>query len=93
MRRDFLSGAERRFGGVRDAEESGIASSFKCFSLVKDLTIGENIFSSAARPRRFGVHPLDELYSQAQKLLTDLHLEIDAPHTGSEPRHRTAAVG
>jgi D-xylose transport system ATP-binding protein len=75
----FLSGAERRFGGVRDAEEAGIAVIFQELSLVKDLTIGENIFLGR-EPRRFGVIRWDELYSQAQKLLTDLHLNIDA-HT------------
>lgn len=75
----FLDGAERRFANVREAEKAGIAVIFQELSLVKDLSIGENIFLGR-EPRRFGIIRWEELYSRAQQLLTDLHLSVDA-HT------------
>ncbi|HEX7177417.1 MAG TPA: ATP-binding cassette domain-containing protein, partial [Pyrinomonadaceae bacterium] len=72
-----IDGYERRFGGVRDAEAAGIAVIFQEMSLVKELSIAENIFLGR-EPRRFGIIRWEELYSRAQKLLADLHLEADA---------------
>src|SRR5207302_5870722 len=39
-----LDGAERRFASVRDAEQAGIAVIYQELSLVKDLSVAENIF-------------------------------------------------
>src|SRR5213083_306889 len=72
----ILDGAERRFANVRDAEQAGIAVIYQELSLVKDLSVAENIFLGRA-PRRFGVINWEELYSRAQKLLDELHLQID----------------
>src|SRR5512144_184734 len=44
----------KRFGGIRDAENAGIAIIFQELSLVKELTVGENIFLGAA-PSKLGV--------------------------------------
>jgi D-xylose transport system ATP-binding protein len=71
-----LDGTERRFANVRDAEQAGIAVIYQELSLVKDLSIAENIFLGR-EPRRFGIINWEELYSRAQKLLDDLHLTID----------------
>ncbi len=71
-----LDGSERRFASVRDAENAGIAVIYQELSLVKDLTVAENIFLGR-EPGRFGVINWSELYSRAQKLLNDLHLVID----------------
>jgi D-xylose transport system ATP-binding protein len=71
-----LDGAERRFASIRDSEKAGIAVIFQELSLVKELSVGENIFLGR-EPRRFGVINWSELYSRAQKLLNDLHLSID----------------
>src|SRR3954468_17725135 len=49
-----ISGQERRFTGIRDAEAAGIAVIFQELSLVKEMSIGENIFLGR-EPRRFGV--------------------------------------
>ena len=68
----------QRFSGVRDAEHAGIAVIFQELSLVKDMTVGENIFLGR-EPRRFGVIRWEELYRRARQLLEDLHLPID-PH-------------
>src|SRR5919202_7128560 len=74
-----IDGAAQRFAGVRDAEAAGIAVIYQELSLVKDLSVGENIFLGR-EPRRFGVIKWEELYRRAQTLLDDLRLPID-PHT------------
>jgi ABC-type sugar transport system ATPase subunit len=72
----ILDGSERRFANVRDAERVGVAVIYQELSLVKDLSVAENIFLGR-EPRRFGVINWEELYSRAQKLLSDLHLTIE----------------
>src|SRR3989440_4326504 len=74
-----LEGSARRFASVRDSEQAGIAVIYQELSLVKDLSVAENIFLGR-EPRRFGVINWSELYSRAQELLNDLHLAID-PHS------------
>src|SRR5205807_6713528 len=46
-----LDGSERRFGNVRESEHAGIAIIFQELSLVKELTVAENIFLGR-EPRR-----------------------------------------
>jgi len=72
----MLDGETRRFSSVRDAEQAGIAVIFQELSLVKELSIGENIFLGR-EPRRFGVIRREELYSRAQKLLDEVRLPLD----------------
>ena len=74
---EILVNAETRtFSGVRDSEHAGIAIVFQELSLVKELTVAENIFLGR-EPARLGVVNWSELYHRATKLLTDLNLEID----------------
>src|SRR5215207_5848300 len=72
----LIGGATRRFHNVREAEGAGVAVIFQELSLIKELSVGENIFLGR-EPRRFGVIRWEELYSRAQKLLDDLHLRVD----------------
>src|SRR5215475_11130275 len=72
----IFDGAERRFAGVRDSERAGIAVIFQELSLVKELSVAENIFLGR-EPQRLGIIDWNALYSRAQKLLDDLHLNID----------------
>ena len=72
----LIQGEPVRFNGVRASEAAGIAVVFQELSLVKDLTVGENIFLGR-EPSRFGVVRWDELYGRAQKLLDELRLAID----------------
>jgi len=72
----MLDGTERRFTNIREAEKAGIAVIYQELSLFKELSVAENIFLGR-EPRRFGVINWEQLYSRAQKLLADLHLEID----------------
>ncbi|HEX8337057.1 MAG TPA: ATP-binding cassette domain-containing protein, partial [Pyrinomonadaceae bacterium] len=71
-----IDGAVRQFHSVRDSEKAGVAVIFQELSLIKELTIGENIFLGR-EPRRFGVIKWEELYSRAQKLLDELNLPLD----------------
>src|SRR5437762_14218085 len=75
----LIDGSEKRFANVREAEQAGIAVIYQELSLVKDLSVAENIFLGREL-RRFGVINWETLYSRAQKLLSDLHLVID-PHS------------
>ncbi len=71
-----VDGAPQQFRTVRDAENAGIAIIFQELSLVKELTVGENIFLGR-EPSRFGVINRAELYQRAGQLLKDLNLPID----------------
>ncbi|MFN2482553.1 MAG: sugar ABC transporter ATP-binding protein [Pyrinomonadaceae bacterium] len=73
----LVEGAGQRFAGVHDAGGAGVAVIFQELSLVKEMTVGENIFLGR-EPRRFGVVRWEELYRRASRLLEDLHLKVDA---------------
>jgi len=75
----LITGQEQRFAAVRDAERAGIAVIYQELSLVKEMTIAENIFLGR-EPRIFGVIRREELYRRAQEILKEVHLEVD-PHT------------
>jgi D-xylose transport system ATP-binding protein len=75
----FIEGDEQHFTGVREAEKAGIAVIYQELSLVREMTVGENIFLGR-EPRKFGVIRWEELYRRARELLSSLHLPID-PHT------------
>jgi D-xylose transport system ATP-binding protein len=75
----LIEGEQVRFGSVRDAERAGIAVIYQELSLVKEMTVGENIFLGR-EPATFGVISWEVLYSRARQLLNSLHLDID-PHT------------
>lgn len=66
----------KQFKTVRDAENAGIAIIFQELSLVKELTVAENIFLGR-EPSRFGVINWTELYQRAGRLLQDLNLPIN----------------
>lgn len=71
-----VNGEVKHFKTVRDAENAGIAIIFQELSLVKELTVGENIFLGR-EPSRFGIINWNELYAKAAKLLKDLNLPIN----------------
>ncbi len=71
-----IDGEVRQFKTIRDSEKAGVAIIFQELSLVKELTVGENIFLGR-EPSKFGVINWSELYQKAARLLQDLHLQID----------------
>ena len=72
----LMDDAIRHFRGVRESENAGIAIIYQELSLVKELTVGENIFLGR-EPSRLGVIDSTKLYHDAAKLLRELHLDID----------------
>ena len=72
----ILDGTAQHFHNVRDSEHAGIAVIYQELSLVKDLSVAENIFLGR-EPRRFGIINWEDLYGRAQKLLNELNLAID----------------
>ena len=75
----LIEGQQIRFSGVRDAEKSGIAVIYQELSLVKEMTVGENIFLGR-EPAKWSVIRWEELHRRARKLLDSLNLDIDT-HT------------
>ncbi len=74
---DIVIGGEvKQFKTVRDGENAGIAIIFQELSLIKELTVAENIFLGR-EPSKFGVINWTELYKRAGKLLKDLNLPIN----------------
>ena len=71
-----VAGKSQQFKTIRDAENAGISIIFQELSLVKELTIGENIYLGK-EPATFGVINWSKLYQQAVKLLQDLNLKLD----------------
>jgi D-xylose transport system ATP-binding protein len=71
-----IDGETQRFRSVRESEDAGIAVVFQELSLVRELTVGENIFLGR-EPSRLGVVEWEKLFSQAASLLGELNLEID----------------
>ena len=71
-----VDGTPQHFAGIRDAEAAGIAVVHQELSLVREMTIGENIFLGR-EPRRFGIVQWEELYSNAKRVLDELHLRLD----------------
>ncbi|HEX3143333.1 MAG TPA: xylose ABC transporter ATP-binding protein [Pyrinomonadaceae bacterium] len=72
----LITETPQRFHSVRDSETAGIAVIYQELSLVKDLSVAENIFLGR-EPRRFGVINWEDLYGRAQHLLNELNLSID----------------
>ena len=72
----LIDGQVRQFKTIRDSEQAGVAIIFQELSLVKELTVGENIFLGR-EPSKFGIINWSELYQKAAKLLKDLRLPID----------------
>jgi D-xylose transport system ATP-binding protein len=72
----YVQGEENRFTTIREAEEAGIAIIFQELSLVKELTVGENIFLGR-EPNKFGIINWSEIYQKSSELLKELNLDIN----------------
>jgi len=81
----YVEDTERRFSGIRESEGAGIAIIFQELSLVKELTVGENIFLGK-EPAKLGTINWSQLYHQASNLLRELRLPID-------PRTKVGSLG
>ena len=80
-----LQGELQRFRNVHDAAHAGVAIVFQELSLVRELTVGENVFLGR-EPSRFGTVQWGRLYSTSGALLRELGLHLD-------PRTAVANLG
>jgi len=71
-----VEGDVKHFSNIRQAEEAGVAIIFQELSLVKELTVAENIFLGK-EPQRFGVINWAEVYQKSSQLLRDLNLPLN----------------
>lgn len=71
----IIEGQIRQFQQISDAEKAGIAIIHQELALVKEMTVGENIFLGA-EPCRHGVIQWDELYHNASVWLKKVGLNI-----------------
>ncbi|MDQ0338597.1 D-xylose transport system ATP-binding protein [Caldalkalibacillus uzonensis] len=72
----LIDGIEQKFKNIREAEEAGIAIIYQELALVKQMTVGENIFLGV-EPGKYGLINWDELYSETKKWLARVGLKIN----------------
>ncbi len=70
-----VEGVVRKFASIKESQAAGVAIVFQELSLVKELSVAENIFLGR-EPATFGVINWDEVYIRTGKLLTDLGFNI-----------------
>ncbi|MDH3251236.1 MAG: ATP-binding cassette domain-containing protein, partial [Ignavibacteria bacterium] len=73
----LVNGASAQFRNIRDAENSGIAVIYQELALVRQMTVGENIYLGN-EPQRFGVIDWVALHANASEVLHQLGLDIDS---------------
>jgi D-xylose transport system ATP-binding protein len=73
----LVNGEPKKFNSIKDSQSSGVAIVFQELSLVRELTVAENIFLGR-EPARFGVVDWDLVYSRTTALLSELGFNIGA---------------
>ena len=71
----LIDGKMQRYHSIRESEEAGFAIINQELSIIKQLTIGENIFLGN-EPNRFGVIDWPKLYYETAKWLKEVELNI-----------------
>ncbi len=79
----FLEGKEIHFRNIRDAEVSGVAVIHQELSLVKNMTVAENIFLGN-EISSFGIIQRHQIHSATKKLLVQVGLSISLETEVSE---------
>ncbi|GGA44269.1 xylose ABC transporter ATP-binding protein [Paenibacillus physcomitrellae] len=70
-----IGGEKKQFHNITDAEKAGIAIIHQELALVKEMTVGENIFLGS-EPTKHGVIQWDELYHNASIWLKRVGLNL-----------------
>ncbi|WP_240421223.1 xylose ABC transporter ATP-binding protein [Paenibacillus periandrae] len=82
----LVDGVVQRFGHIKDAEKAGIAIIYQELALVKNLTVGENLFLGN-EPSRFGIMDWDYVYLETESWLRQVGL------SGIKPDRITGTLG
>lgn len=77
----FINDRQVKIKTPQDAFEYGVSIVYQQLSLVESLSVAENIFANHQPVSRWGIIQFDELYSKAESLLTQLHLNKINPRT------------
>lgn len=72
----FIEGKKQHFRNIRDSEHAGVAIIYQELTLVKGMTVGENIFLGR-EPVANGVINWNKVYADSKKLFEKLNIEID----------------
>lgn len=72
----ILRGQEQSFHGIKDSEKAGIAIIYQELALVKQMSIGENIFLGCEFTKK-GLINWDETYLEAGKVLKEVRLNVN----------------
>ncbi|HHT47820.1 MAG TPA: xylose ABC transporter ATP-binding protein [Firmicutes bacterium] len=72
----IIDGEEQRFNNIASSEAAGIAIINQELTVVKQLTIGENIFLGN-EPNRYGIINWHQLYYESKKWMSAVKLEIN----------------
>ncbi len=75
----YIAGNEIHFKNIHEAEKNGVAVIHQELSLVKTMTVAENIFLGK-EPSKFGIIQPHQLHSKAKHLLEQVGLNI-SPET------------
>ncbi|WNC14796.1 xylose ABC transporter ATP-binding protein [Brevibacillus brevis] len=73
----IVNGQKQSFKSIKDSEKAGISIIYQELALVKEMTVGENIFLGN-EPKKFGTIDWDRLYIEADKWLKSVGLDIHA---------------
>lgn len=70
----LIDGVEKSFESIKDAEHAGIAIIYQELALVKDLSIGENLFLGNERSK-YGIVQWNQVYRETEKWLSEVGLK------------------
>lgn len=71
-----VAGKVKRFTSIKDSQAAGVAIVFQELSLVRELSVAENIFLGR-EPSTFGVINWEKVYQKTATLLSELGFNID----------------
>ena len=71
-----VDGKPQTYRSTRDSERAGIGIIYQELSLVKEMTVGENIFIGR-EPSTLGVIHWDQVYSRSKELLDSIGLKVN----------------
>ncbi|CAA7602435.1 Putative ABC transporter [Acididesulfobacillus acetoxydans] len=74
--RIFIRGAEQSFRSLKDSEKTGMAIIFQELTLVKQMTVSENIFLGNEIARR-GIVDWNNTYELTKRALREVRLELN----------------
>ena len=75
-----IFGQEIDIHNPKQAQELGIGIIYQEFNLIPQLSVGENIFLGREQTNHFGVIDQKKILTGAQKILSDLGVDVNARH-------------